>query len=217
MVADDVPDPVCKDLRATPRHRIDARSLHPLQRLGDRHLAALRKKRDLDHRERLDVNLRKPLLQAAHQIHEVLERKIRMQTADDMELRHRLCIACAGSLPRLLKRHRVGSCLALLTAERTQPARRNTDVRRIDMTIYVEVSNVPMQLLAHKIGKPTNRQNVAAAIERQPIIEGQPLSGQNLLSDRFQRSIVRLKGMSGPREGRLRAHASILILCAAPA
>ena len=166
--------------------RIDARSLHPLQRLGDRHLAPFRKKRDLDHGERLDVDLRKPFLQAAHQIHEVFKRKIRMQAANDVELGDRLDVTGTCSLPRLLERHRVGARLTLLTAKGAQPAGRDADIRRIDVPVYVEVGNISMQLLAHVIREPADGQNVATAIESNAVVKAETLTGQHLLGDRTQ-------------------------------
>ena len=134
-----MPHPVSKNLCSTSRHRIHSRSLHPLQRLGNCHLAALGQKRHLHHRERLDMHLGKPLLQPPHQIYEVLKRQIGVQSPNDMELRHRLRVTARRRLPRLFQGHGVGTGGVLLASEGTQAARGNAYVGGIDVPVDVEV------------------------------------------------------------------------------
>ena len=199
MVADDVPHAVGEDLRAAAGHRVHPGILHALQRLGNRHLAALGQKRHLHHGERLDMHLGKALLQPAHQVHEVLKRQIGMQAADDVKLGHRLGVARARSLPRLFERHRVRSGLALLAAEGAQPAGGDADIGRIDVAIDVEVGHIAVQPLAHQVRQPAHRQNVAAAVERHAIVEAEPLAALHLLRNGQKSWIVCLERVSRPR------------------
>ena len=62
VVADDVSHAVSEDFCAAARKRIHACAFICCQGLADRELGALRKIRDLDHRERLQMNLREALL-----------------------------------------------------------------------------------------------------------------------------------------------------------
>jgi hypothetical protein len=75
-----------------------------------------------DHGERLDVDLRKPLLQARDQIEEILERQIGMKAADDVEFRNSLGIPLCGRGPGLFQSHGVGALGTLLASEGTQAA-----------------------------------------------------------------------------------------------
>ena len=76
-----------KNLRAAAGQRIHARFFHLQQRVANRKLREARVVVHLDHRERLQVHLRKALLQAANQLEVILERQIGMQAADDVKFR----------------------------------------------------------------------------------------------------------------------------------
>ena len=117
-----MPDAVGEDLRPAARHRIDSRFLHLLQGLFDGHLAALGEKGDFDHGERLNVDFGEANLEAAYQVHEVGEGQIGVQAADNVELGHGFGVTRGCRLPRLFKRHRVGSGVALLAAEGAEAA-----------------------------------------------------------------------------------------------
>src|SRR5207248_10976553 len=88
VVADDVADAVCEYFGAPSRAGIDTRLLHAPQRLRNGHLAALRKEGDLHHRKRLNVDLWIASLEAAHEVHKVIEGQVRMQAADDVKFRY---------------------------------------------------------------------------------------------------------------------------------
>ena len=169
MVTDDVANAVREDLRAAARAGVNAGFLHLHQRFGNRELRALGKESDLDHGERLDVDLGEADLQALDQVEEVLERQVRMQTADDVELGHGFAVALAGRLPRLLERHGVGSAVALLLAKGAQAAARHADVGGIDVAIDVEEGQVAVQALANQVGKPADGQHVRRAVERNAV------------------------------------------------
>src|ERR1700735_3606321 len=115
------------------------------------------------------MNLRKPLLQTAQHLAKPVEIQFRMQTADNMELGNRLAPALTRGLPNLLERHRVRSWIALLFAEGAQAAAGNANVRRIDMAVDVEVSNVSVHPLAHDIRHVSESEQIARSIERDAV------------------------------------------------
>ena len=133
-----------------------------------------------------------------------------MQSADNVELSHRLRQPRTRRLPRLFQRHRVRSGLALLPPERAQPATRHADIRRIDVPVHVEVGDVAMHPLAHCVRHPADGQNIAAAVERHAVVEAQPLARLHLRRNRPQRSIIRLKRMARPWGNDRIAHIAIL-------
>src|SRR5581483_11230223 len=145
MVADKMSHAVRKNLCAASGQRIDARIAQALQSLTDRKLRASRKKRHLHHGEGLDMHLWKPLLQAAHQIKKIFERQVRMQSANNMKLGHRLGITGSGCLPCLLKCHGISAGSILLAAKSTEPAGGHAHVRWINMPVYIEISGVAVQ------------------------------------------------------------------------
>ena len=191
-----MPHAVREDLRAAAGTGIDARLLHALDGLGYGELASLGEKGDLDHGEGLDMNLRIPYFESAHQVHEVLEGQVRMQAADDVELRHRFGQALAGCLPGLFERHGVGVRFALLAAEGAKPAAGDTDVGGIDVPVDVEVGKVAVHPLADQVSHPADGEDIAGAIERKAVVEAEALAVLHLARDGDQRRIVGLKAVA---------------------
>ena len=93
VVADDMPHPVTENLRSPAWHRIQPRFFQPHQHFTRRHLADLGKERNLHHGEALQVHLREALLQPGNHVGVIRERQVGMQSADNVELRHRLGVA----------------------------------------------------------------------------------------------------------------------------
>jgi hypothetical protein len=56
-----------------------------------------------------------------------------------------------------------------------------------------------MQPLAHQVGHPANREDVAAAIEGQTVAKVEPFAALDLGGDRLQRRIVGLEGVARTR------------------
>ena len=133
----------------------------------------------------------KALLQTAHQVEEVFERQIGMQAADNVELGDCLVIAGRRSGPGFLERHRVCAGIVLLAAEGAQPARRDAHVGRIDVPVHIEVRDVAVQRFAHPVGQPAHRENILAAIERQPIFKAQALPGEDFLRNGAKLRVMR--------------------------
>ena len=106
------------------------------------------------------MNLRESFLQSGNKIEEIFERQVRVQTPNDVKLGDSFGVARRGRLPRLLQRHRVRTFGSLLATEGTQTARRNANVRWIDVAIHVEVRNVSMHPLTNPIRQPPYREQV---------------------------------------------------------
>ena len=152
--------------------------------LADGDLRALREVADLDHGERLQVHLREALLQAAQHLAVPVERQLGMQPADDVELGDGFAPALAGALPDLLERHGVGLGIVRPLAEGAQAATGHADVGGVDVAVDVEIRHVAVQPLAHQVGQVAERQDVGGAVERDAVVERQPLAGLDLLEDR---------------------------------
>jgi hypothetical protein len=58
-----------------------------------------------------------------------------------------------------------------------------------------------MHPFAYKICHPAYGKNIAAAIKRNAVLEGQTLAQLNLLRDRLKRRVVRLEGMASAQDG----------------
>ena len=146
--------------------------------------------------------LGKRCFEPAHQVEEILERQVRVQSAHDVKLGHRLRIARGRRLPRLFERHGVAGRVALLAPEGAQLAGRHAHVGGVDVAIHVEVSHVAVHPLAHMVGQPAHRQHVRRAVERQPIGKVQPLAGQHLGGNRLKARVVAAKGVAfrAPRD-----------------
>ncbi len=195
VVADDRPHASRKDLGAAARHGVDTRIAQFHKRVFDGELGAAGKERHLDHGERLDVHLGKPLLQPADQIQKILQREVGMEPADNVKLRNRLGVSGGRRLPGLFERHGVPGRIALLAAEGAELASRHANIRGIDMAIDVEIGHIAMHLFPHIIRKPANSQHVLRPVERDSVFKAEPLPGKYLRSDRLERWVIRSEGM----------------------
>ena len=128
------------------------------------------------------MHLREALLQSRDEIKEVLEWQIRVQPADDVELSHRFAITRRCGFESLFERHGVRARSIFFTAECTQPARRDTYVRWIDMAIYVEVGDRSMQPFPDQVRHVTQRQDILAPVQRESIF----VAKSNIRFDFFQ-------------------------------
>src|ERR1700722_2640833 len=193
VVADDMPYTVGEDLSTAPRQGIHTCVFHPGERFGNGEFGATRQVGHFDHGEGFDVHLGKALLKARDQIKEILKGKIGMQTADDVELRHRLAVAGGCGLPGLFESHGVGAFGALLAAKGAKPACGYANIGRVDMPVDIEVSKVAVHALAYVVGQPAHCQNVLRTVERDALVEIETLARQNLFGNRPQAHIVCLK------------------------
>src|SRR5262249_35048595 len=137
-----------------------------------------------------EMDLREALLEAAQHLAKPVERQLRMQAADDMELRDRLAPALACPMPNLFERHSIGLRIAHPFAERAQSATGHTDVGRIDVAVDVEISGIAVQALAHDIREIAERQNVVGPEEGDTVVKRESLALLDLFADRKQTRIV---------------------------
>src|SRR5690348_17350509 len=88
VIADYPANALVEDFRAAARQRIDSGSFQSLQRFADSQFRTPCQERNFNHRERFQVYLRKTLFQSRNEIEEVLERQVRMESTDEVKLRH---------------------------------------------------------------------------------------------------------------------------------
>ena len=93
VVADNAADALTEDLGAPAGHGIHTGIAQPLQSLADGDFRAPCQVGDLDHRERLEMHLRKALLEPAQHLAKPIQSQLRMQSANDVKFRHRLAPA----------------------------------------------------------------------------------------------------------------------------
>src|SRR3954464_2220517 len=127
VVADDAAHPVGKYFRAAAGERIHSRELHFFERLSGGKLGTLRQIADLDHGERFYMDFGKALLQPGDQIEKISERKIRMQAADDVELRDCFRITLRRGLPSFFERHGVRASRIFFAFVSPEAARTHAD------------------------------------------------------------------------------------------
>src|ERR1700739_3970676 len=80
VVTNDVTDAVSENFSAAAGKRIDSGGFQLLQRFADGKLSPLRQISDLDHGERLQMHLRKALLQSRAEIKKILKWQIGVQS-----------------------------------------------------------------------------------------------------------------------------------------
>ena len=136
---------------------------------------------------------RAALLQAAHQVQKIFKRQIGMQAADHVEFRGAFAHALFGALVNFLERERVRAGRIGIAAKGAQLAVRDADVRGIDVAIHVEEAGVAVALLAHVIGEPADGEQVRRTVERDAVVGGQALAGQDFVGDRLQVRVVDVK------------------------
>jgi hypothetical protein len=210
VVADDVANAVGKYLRATAGQRVHTCRLEPQERLLDRHFAELGEERHLNHGEGLDMHLGEAQLEPANQVLEVFKRQIGMQSSDDVELGDRLAEPGARRLPCLFQRHGVGAGRALFAPKGAEPATGHAYIGGVDVPVHVEVGDVSMPALAHDVGHPTDGQDVWSAIERDAVVEAEPLARRNFGRNRQQQWVSGLEAVV--RTGNERTHADPILI-----
>ena len=79
------------------------------------------------------------------------------------------------------------------------------------MAVDVEIGNVAVQALPHKVCQPAYRQNIARPVEREAIVEIETLICQNLFCNRPQTGVVGLKAVALRRKSTGVAHFSMIL------
>ena len=78
-----------------------------------------------------------------------------MEAADNMEFCYRLGPALASDPKGFLEGHRVSGGRVGLAAEGAEPATGHAHIRWVEVPIDVEIGPLPVQFLAHVVGKVT--------------------------------------------------------------
>ena len=201
VVADDPAHALRENLGAAAGQGIDSRVDQPLDHFRVRKLAPPRQVGDLDHCERLQMDLGKTFFEAAKHLAIPVQRQLRMQPADDMKLGDRVRVAVSRRFPHLVERHGVGARVLGLFAERTETATRHADIGRIDVPVYVEVGYIAVQILAHEVGHVADSEQVRTAIESEAVFIIQPAPGENFIEDRLETLVVDYDFHVKPRSG----------------
>ena len=147
------------------------------------------------------MHLRKALLQPAQHVQEILQRKIRVQSAHDVELRHRLGIARRCRLEDLLQRHRVSAFGSLFAPKGAQPAGGDAHVGVVDVPIHIEVGDVAMHPLPHMVGQPAQGQHVRSAIKRQRVALIKTFVRNDFVMDRVEPRVLAEETVTWRRDG----------------
>ena len=86
--------------------------------------------------------------------------------------------------------HRVAPGIARPGRERAEVARRDADVRVVDVGIADEVRGVAMPLLTYVIGKSADAEEVRGLVQRHPVVEVQALAPKHLVANSEQRRVA---------------------------
>ncbi len=136
---------------------------------------------DLARRERLDVDVGRELLEAAHHLEVVVEGQVGMLAADDVDLGDAAGERLARLVEHLVDRERVGVGVAVVVAEGAEEAAVAADVGVVDVAVADEVDVVADGAVAHEVGHRAEReqvgrarQQVAASARRQALAAAPP-------------------------------------------
>src|SRR5271157_3882774 len=109
-----------------------------------------------------------------------------MQAADDVEFCYRLGPALARDAKGFLEGHRVSGGRVGLASEGAEPATGHAHIGGVEVPIDVEIGPLPVQFLAHVVGKVTEGEQVAGFVERDALVEIETLARPNLFGDRVK-------------------------------
>src|SRR5690349_14042703 len=190
---------VIENLCPAAGQRIDAGGFEAFQRISQAELCAFCKERDLHHGKRLEVHPRESFFESGDEIQEVLEREVRMQSANNMELGHCFGISRRCRLPGFFERHGVSALGVLLASEGAKATGGNTNIGGIDVAIHVKERGVAPHAFSDVIGEPSNGENVRRAIQSQAVREAESLLRYHFFSDPSKPSLVGLECVPGMR------------------
>src|SRR3984893_10911352 len=139
------------------------------------------------------MHLGEALLQPANQIEVILESKIRVQPAYNVEFRCAFRHALPGAREDFLEREGISARRIRRASKRAQLAMRHADIRGIDVPVDVEVADVSVAFLAHVVGQPANRQQVVRPVECQTVFGRQASTGENVLGNWLEPRIADTK------------------------
>ena len=109
-----------------------------------------------------------------------------MQAADDVEFCYCLRPALASDAKGFLEGHGVSGGRVGLAAEGAEPATGHAHIGWVEVPIDVEIGPLPVQFLAHVVGKVTEGEQIAGFVERNTLVETETLARPNLFGDRLK-------------------------------
>ena len=129
----------------------------------------------------------KLLVQRADHAAVPLVLRLVVQPADDVHLGAAVVDRLLPAGEDLLVVHQVALGVAQVGAKRTERAAIHAHVRGVEVRVDVVVGRVAVLPLADQIGQLADfGQRRIVAVERQPVVERQPLAGFDLLANRLQ-------------------------------
>ncbi|MEZ4411927.1 MAG: hypothetical protein R2910_02915 [Gemmatimonadales bacterium] len=161
--------------------------------------------RDLHRRQRLDVHGGVTLLQPTEHVGVVGEPQLRMEAADDVELRRRRPAGLFGLGIHLVQRPGVGPLLLRRPRERTESAggAQDADVGGIEVLVCREEDPVAVLAAIGKVGEGPETQQVARRVERESIGVIEPLATLYFVPDRPERRVSEHGEVEGGRHAYL--------------
>ncbi len=109
-----------------------------------------------------------------------------MQSADDVEFRDRLGPTFRRRAEDFFQRHGVGAVSARLAPESAQLATGHADVGGIDVTVDVEIGEVPVPLFADVVRQMADGKKVVRVKKRDALFKRQPLTGKDFRRNGLQ-------------------------------
>jgi hypothetical protein len=161
--------------------------------------------RDLDRRERLDVDVRVPLLEPAEHLAVVVEARLHIESPHDVELAHVGIRPCLGV--HLVHGVAVGAAFLWQTCVRAEHARlaQDADVRGVDVLVGGEVDAGAVSRAVRRIGEQANAQQIGRPEQRRAVGGGEALASLHFLGNGAQDGIAHASRIDlGYRHGRHR-------------
>ena len=179
--ADPVPYLRVEDLRSPSRQASQAGILQLADDLFQGKPCNLGEVVDLHGGERLDVHLREPLPEGPEHPEVEIERKVRVEPADDVQLRGVLVTRLLGPGQDLVQRHGVGEGVLPALAECTELAPVDADVGGVDVPVDDEVHPVAVYPPVGEVRHLPHRMDVPAEEQGKGILLGQPHPCRHLI------------------------------------
>jgi hypothetical protein len=188
-----------EDFRAPARQAGETRLLECQQHLPLRGLLDARQVGDLHRRERLDVHLRVPLLEAADHVRVIGQPELRVQTTDDVELPGGHPARLLGLVEHLLQRASVGAVLLRHPRKGAEHARvpENADIGRIDVLIGGEEHPVAVPPPVGEIRQGAKAEQIGGLVKSDPVGAGEALARAHLVGDGNQTGIAQARCSDG--------------------
>jgi len=106
-----------------------------------------------------------------------------MKAAHYVDLVRAVSRALGCRLGDRVERHLVGALFVRVAGERAELAAVAADVGGVDVPVYHEVDALAVDALACEVGHLPDAHKIVAAVQRDAVLAGQALSGNDLVGD----------------------------------